>query len=84
MAGFDPSTEAGLTRNLRATTSTFARIAAEHSGMVVAVDADQDAVDLLYREVDAPALAADSDAYSHSASDAASHSVPRQRTKRLR
>ena len=41
----------GLTWDLGANTGTFARIAAEHSGMVVAVDGDQDAVDLLYREV---------------------------------
>ena len=41
----------GLTWDLGANTGTFARIAAEYSGMVVAVDGDQDAVDLLYREV---------------------------------
>ena len=41
----------GLTWDLGANTGAFARIAAEHSGMVVAVDADHDAVDLLYREM---------------------------------
>ncbi len=40
----------GLTWDLGANTGAFARIAAEHSGMVVAMDADQDAVELLYRE----------------------------------
>ncbi len=41
----------GLTWDLGANTGAFARIAAEHSGVVVAVDGDRDAVDLLYREV---------------------------------
>ena len=37
--------------DLGANTGTFSRIAARHSGTVIAVDGDQDAVDLLYREV---------------------------------
>ncbi len=41
----------GLTWDLGANTGAFARVAAERSGVVVAVDADQDAVDWLYREV---------------------------------
>ena len=41
----------GLTWDLGANTGAFARIAAEHSGVVVAVDADHDAVDCLYREL---------------------------------
>ena len=40
----------GLTWDLGANTGAFSRIAAQHSGMVVAVDGDQDAVELLYRE----------------------------------
>ena len=36
--------------DLGANTGTFSRIAARHSGLVVAVDGDQDAVDLLYRD----------------------------------
>ncbi len=40
----------GLTWDLGANTGTFSRIAAQHSRLVVAVDADQDAVELLYRE----------------------------------
>ena len=35
--------------DLGANTGTFSRIAARHSGLVVAVDGDHDAVDLLYR-----------------------------------
>ena len=38
----------GLLWDLGANTGTFSRIAARHSGLVVAVDGDQDAVDLLY------------------------------------
>lgn len=41
----------GLTWDLGANTGTFARIAAAHSGTVVAVDGDPDAVELLYREL---------------------------------
>ena len=41
----------GLTWDLGANTGAFACIVAEHSGVVVAVDADQDVVDWLYREV---------------------------------
>ena len=37
--------------DLGANTGTFSRIAARHSETVIAVDGDQDAVDLLYREV---------------------------------
>ena len=37
--------------DLGANTGTFSRIAARHSGLVVAVDDDQDAVNLLYRDV---------------------------------
>ncbi len=40
----------GLTWDLGTNTGTFARIAAKHSDMVIAVDGDQDAVELLYRE----------------------------------
>ena len=38
-----------LTWDLGANTGTFSRIAAQHSRTVVAVDADQDAVEMLYR-----------------------------------
>ncbi len=41
----------GLLWDLGANTGTFSRIAAPHSGLVVAVDGDQDAIDLLYRGV---------------------------------
>lgn len=41
----------GLTWDLGANTGAFARIAAEHSGTVVAVDGDPEAVELLYREL---------------------------------
>ena len=41
----------GLTWDLGANTGAFARVAAERSAVVVAVDADLDAVDWLYREV---------------------------------
>ena len=41
----------GLLWDLGANTGTFSRIAARHSGLVVAVDGDHDAVDLLYRGV---------------------------------
>ena len=41
----------GLLWDLGANTGTFSRVSAPHSGLVVAVDADQDAVDLLYRGV---------------------------------
>ena len=37
--------------DLGANTGTFSRIAARYSGLVVAVDGDQDAVDILYRSV---------------------------------
>jgi len=40
-----------LTWDLGANTGAFACVAAEHSGTVVAVDSDPDAVDLLYRRV---------------------------------
>ena len=40
----------GLTWDLGANTGVFSRIAAHYSRMVVALDSDQDAVDLLYRE----------------------------------
>ena len=40
----------GLLWDLGANTGTFSRVAARHSGLVIAVDADQDAVDLLYRD----------------------------------
>ncbi len=40
-----------LTWDLGANTGMFSRIAAQRSRMVVAVDSDQDAVELLYREV---------------------------------
>ena len=40
-----------LTWDLGANTGAFSRIAALHSGAVVAVDSDQDAVEMLYREV---------------------------------
>ncbi len=40
----------GLVWDLGANTGTFSRIAAQHSQMVVAVDGDQDAVEMLYRE----------------------------------
>ena len=39
-----------LTWDLGANTGVFSRIAAEHSGTVVAVDGDQDASEILYRE----------------------------------
>ena len=39
-----------LTWDLGANTGVFSRIAAEHSGTVVAVDSDQDASEILYRE----------------------------------
>ncbi len=38
----------GLTWDLGANTGTYSRIAAQHSRLVVAVDADQDAVEMLY------------------------------------
>ena len=41
----------GLTWDLGANTGDFSRIAARHSGAVVAVDSDQDAVEMLYGEV---------------------------------
>ena len=41
----------GLTWDLGANTGEFSRIAAQHSGLVVAVDSDQDAVEMLCREV---------------------------------
>ena len=41
----------GLTWDLGANTGDFSRIAARHSGAVVAVDSDQDAVEMLYAEV---------------------------------
>ena len=41
----------GLTWDLGANTGALARVAAEHSGVVAAVDADHDAADWLYREV---------------------------------
>ncbi len=41
----------GLTWDLGANTGAFSRLAAKHSRTVVAVDSDQDAVELLYREV---------------------------------
>ncbi len=40
-----------VTWDLGANTGEFARIAAEHSGLVVAVDSDHDAVDGLYRDL---------------------------------
>ena len=40
----------GLTWDLGANTGTFSRIAAQHSRIVVAVDDDQDAAEMLYRE----------------------------------
>ena len=40
----------GLTWDLGANIGVFSRIAAEHSGLVIAVDSDQDAVELLYRK----------------------------------
>ena len=39
----------GLTWDLGCNTGTFSRIAARHSQTVIAVDADQDAIELLYR-----------------------------------
>ncbi len=41
----------GLTWDLGANTGEFSRLAAGHSGTVIAVDRDQDAVELLYRQV---------------------------------
>ena len=41
----------GLTWDLGANTGAFSRLAARHSRTVVALDADRDAVELLYREV---------------------------------
>lgn len=46
MASYRP----GLTWDLGANTGVFSRLAAHYSRMVVAMDSDQDAVDLLYRE----------------------------------
>lgn len=47
----------GLTWDLGANTGEFSRIAARHSGLVVAVDSDQDAVEVLYRDVRGPTYA---------------------------
>ena len=41
----------GLTWDLGANTGAFSRLAARHSRTVVAVDSDQDAVELLYRDL---------------------------------
>lgn len=46
MASYRP----GLTWDLGANTGVFSRISAHYSRMVVAMDSDQDAIDLLYRE----------------------------------
>ncbi len=40
-----------LTWDIGANVGVFSRIAAEHSRMVIAIDGDQDAVELLYRDV---------------------------------